>query len=38
MRRKGDVAGAMRMGGAIDDYEKQEADEGLNLNVQDIDG
>ncbi|XP_073314274.1 uncharacterized protein [Primulina huaijiensis] len=30
-----DVAGALRMGGGIDDYGKQRTDEGLNLNVQD---
>lgn len=30
-------AGAMQMGGGIDDDEMQEADEGMALNVQDID-
>lgn len=32
-----DGSGAMQMGGGIDDDDKQEANEGLNLNVQDID-
>uniref|UniRef100_A0A5B7AAE8 RNA helicase n=1 Tax=Davidia involucrata TaxID=16924 RepID=A0A5B7AAE8_DAVIN len=30
-------AGAMQMGGGIDDDDMQEANEGMNLNVQDID-
>lgn len=29
--------GAMQMGGGIDDDDMQDADEGMNLNVQDID-
>ncbi|GFY85643.1 U5 small nuclear ribonucleoprotein helicase [Actinidia rufa] len=34
---EGDRAGAMQMGGGIDDDDMQEANEGLTLNVQDID-
>lgn len=30
-------SGAMQMGGGIDDEDMQDADEGMNLNVQDID-
>ncbi|KAL0361936.1 UNVERIFIED_CONTAM: DExH-box ATP-dependent RNA helicase DExH12 [Sesamum radiatum] len=32
-----DGSGAMQMGGGIDDDEEQEANEGMTLNVQDID-